>query len=279
LDSSIIQGAFSVAPCQTLISRFATCAGARGGVQVDTSTPTADDAPHVVTYTATDAAGNVASLQRRVTVAALCAAPSHLCPVRALPSPRADEADKTAIEKMQKWRIVLGWGRGTARQEMAFERLTNPTLVRRMCSSRYGLPPCRGKSAVVAKRPRERSPPPKSLRLRFATFPSLYIVRGGQRPRPHPPCILLHPTLSSCPHSARLTPLLSGAGRVRGVRGHHVRVPESGAGGGGGGGGGAAVRASAGCHSAAHPAAGRRSAGEARRRCGHPRYGAYTAAM
>jgi hypothetical protein len=44
------------------------------------------------------------------------------------------------------------------RQRMVLERWTNPKLSRRTCSPRYGLQSCRGKSAGVAKRPRERSP-------------------------------------------------------------------------------------------------------------------------
>jgi hypothetical protein len=39
-----------------------------------------------------------------------------------------------------------------------FERWTNPKLVRRTCTCEYGLQSCRGKSAGVAKQPRERSP-------------------------------------------------------------------------------------------------------------------------
>ena len=43
--------------------------------------------------------------------------------------------------------------------ENDLERWTNPNLSRRTCSPHYGLPPCGGKSAGVAKRPRERSHP------------------------------------------------------------------------------------------------------------------------
>jgi hypothetical protein len=56
-----------------------------------------------------------------------------------------------------KLRIVT-LGFGTARQKMVLERGTNPKHPRRTCSSRYGVPSWRGKSAGVAKRPRVRSP-------------------------------------------------------------------------------------------------------------------------
>jgi hypothetical protein len=53
-------------------------------------------------------------------------------------------------------------GFGTARQRMALERWTNHKPQRRTRSPfrgyRNGVPSCRGKSAGVAKRPRERSP-------------------------------------------------------------------------------------------------------------------------
>jgi hypothetical protein len=61
---------------------------------------------------------------------------------------------------VQKWRIVIMLRFGTGRQRMGLERWTNPKLSRRTCSPRYGLPSCRGISAGVAKRPRERSPTP-----------------------------------------------------------------------------------------------------------------------
>jgi hypothetical protein len=63
---------------------------------------------------------------------------------------------------------------GTGRQKLALERCTTPKLARRTSSPRYGLQSCRGKSAGVAKRPRELISHPKSLPLRFATCPSLY---------------------------------------------------------------------------------------------------------
>jgi hypothetical protein len=57
------------------------------------------------------------------------------------------------------------------RQKMALERGTNPKRPRRACSPRYWVPSCRGKSAGVAKRPRERSPripnPTVTIRLLF----------------------------------------------------------------------------------------------------------------
>jgi hypothetical protein len=43
-------------------------------------------------------------------------------------------------------------------REWALERGTNPKHSHRTCSCEYGLPSWRGKSAGVAKRPRERSP-------------------------------------------------------------------------------------------------------------------------
>jgi hypothetical protein len=62
---------------------------------------------------------------------------------------------------MQKLRIVT-LGFGTARQKRVLERRTNPTLSRRSCSPRYGLQSCRGKSAGVAKRPRELISPTRN---------------------------------------------------------------------------------------------------------------------
>ena len=58
---------------------------------------------------------------------------------------------------MKELRIVT-LGFGTGRQKMLLERWTNPKLSRRACTCEYGLQSCRGKSAGVAKRPRERSP-------------------------------------------------------------------------------------------------------------------------
>jgi hypothetical protein len=82
-------------------------------------------------------------------------------------------------------------GFGTGRQKMALGRWTNPKLSRRTCTCEYGLQSRRGKSAGVAKRPRELISHPKSLPLRFATSPSLHASRGrrgrcsaGLTPRP-----------------------------------------------------------------------------------------------
>jgi hypothetical protein len=47
------------------------------------------------------------------------------------------------------------------RQKMALERWTNPKQSRRMCTCEYGLQSCSGKSAGVAKRPRELISPPE----------------------------------------------------------------------------------------------------------------------
>ena len=64
------------------------------------------------------------------------------------------------------------------RQKMVLERWTTPKLSRRSWSPRYGVQSCRRKSAGVAKRSRELIPPhPKSLTVRFATFPSMYVQR------------------------------------------------------------------------------------------------------
>jgi serine/threonine protein kinase len=53
---------------------------------------------------------------------------------------------------------------GTARQKMALERWTNPKPQRRPRRPRYGVLSCRGGSAGVAKRPRERYLPPETPR-------------------------------------------------------------------------------------------------------------------
>jgi hypothetical protein len=57
----------------------------------------------------------------------------------------------------QKSRIVT-LRFGTGRQKLFLERWTHPKPQRRTRSPRYEVPSCRGKSAGVAKRPRERSP-------------------------------------------------------------------------------------------------------------------------
>ena len=48
--------------------------------------------------------------------------------------------------------------KGLARQKLGLDRWTNPKPQRSTRSPRYGVPSCRGGSAGVAKRPRERSP-------------------------------------------------------------------------------------------------------------------------
>jgi hypothetical protein len=62
------------------------------------------------------------------------------------------------ISAMQKLRIVT-IRFGTARKKLALERWTHPKPQRRKCSPLYEVPSCRGKSAGVAKRPREHYPP------------------------------------------------------------------------------------------------------------------------
>jgi hypothetical protein len=57
-----------------------------------------------------------------------------------------------------------------ARQKTVLERWTHPKHSRRTCSPRHGLPSCRGKSAGVAKRPRERSPTRKPFRYDSPLF-------------------------------------------------------------------------------------------------------------
>ena len=58
---------------------------------------------------------------------------------------------------VQNLRIVM-LGFGTGRQKSVLEREMTPKVSRRTCTCEYGLQSCRGKSAGVAKRPRERSP-------------------------------------------------------------------------------------------------------------------------
>ena len=76
----------------------------------------------------------------------------------------------------QKLRIVT-LRFGAVRQKMVLERWTNPKRSRRTCICEFGLPSCRGKSAGVAKRPRERSiSHPKPPPFRFAKpFSSLCV--------------------------------------------------------------------------------------------------------
>jgi phosphate/sulfate permease len=60
-------------------------------------------------------------------------------------------------------------GFGTGRQKMVLERWANPKLSRRTCTCEYGLQSCRGKSADLAKRPRELISHQKPLTVRIAT--------------------------------------------------------------------------------------------------------------
>jgi hypothetical protein len=63
---------------------------------------------------------------------------------------------------------------GAGRQKVVLERWTNPKLSRRTCTCKYGLQWCRGRSAGVAKRPREPTPHPKppTVTLRSLTVAS-----------------------------------------------------------------------------------------------------------
>jgi hypothetical protein len=95
----------------------------------------------------------VALLASGELVALLAAAAAQPLPdalrVRRPAPPRAPP-----YEAVQKLRIVTQ-ATGMARQRMVLERGTSPKLSRRTCTCEYGLQPCRGKSAGVAKRPRE----------------------------------------------------------------------------------------------------------------------------
>jgi hypothetical protein len=77
-------------------------------------------------------------------------------------------------KRCESYRWALVWH--TGRPKMALERGTNPKRSHRACACEYGLQPWIGKSAGVAKRPRERSPTRNPFHtLRFAHFPpSLY---------------------------------------------------------------------------------------------------------
>ena len=95
---------------------------------------------------------------------------SHTWCVRIESSERASErAPRDTLYRRERvWGVqrcchklrIERLGFGTARQKMALERETNHKLPRRTCSPRHGLQSCRGKSAGVAKRPRERIFPP-----------------------------------------------------------------------------------------------------------------------
>jgi hypothetical protein len=84
--------------------------------------------------------------------------------------------EPAAVQRCQKVANRDSKRFGTARQERALERWTTRKPQRRTCSRRYGVPPCGGKPAGVATRPRERSPTRKSRPkvTIFATFASLY---------------------------------------------------------------------------------------------------------
>jgi hypothetical protein len=71
---------------------------------------------------------------------------------------------------------------GTGRQRMLIQRRTNPKLSRRTCTCEYGLHSCRGNSAGVAKRPRER--PPTRNPYRYDS-PLFHRRLGGFRPAAH----------------------------------------------------------------------------------------------
>jgi hypothetical protein len=75
---------------------------------------------------------------------------------------------------------------GTGRQKLVLERGTKPKLSRRACTCEYGLQSCRGESAGVAKRPRERISHPKSLPNFFIAVPQERAF-AGQIPNPSNP--------------------------------------------------------------------------------------------
>ena len=72
----------------------------------------------------------------------------NLRPWRCTSSPRSPSYSGAIVNRN------IGFGT----EKLALERGTNPKLSRRMCTCEYGLQSCRGKSAGVAKRPRELSP-------------------------------------------------------------------------------------------------------------------------
>jgi hypothetical protein len=75
------------------------------------------------------------------------------------PPPCLCELMQTAMKELR----IVTLRFGTGRQKRALERWTNPKRPRRACTCEYGLQSCRGESAGVAKRPRERSPPPPGI--------------------------------------------------------------------------------------------------------------------
>jgi hypothetical protein len=71
-------------------------------------------------------------------------------------SRRSSRQPRLSVQRCKLRIVTIRFG--TARQKMALERWTTPTCSRRSPSPRYGVQSCGGKSAGVAKRPRERSP-------------------------------------------------------------------------------------------------------------------------
>jgi hypothetical protein len=88
-------------------------------------------------------------------------------------------------------------------KKMVLERWTKTKLSRRKCSPRYGLQSCRGKSAGVAKRPRELSPHRKSLLLRTPLFRGMTV---GACMRVSPPHQGSSHLIKGLPTSSRVSP-------------------------------------------------------------------------
>ena len=123
-------------------------------------------------------------------------------------------------------------------KKMVLERWTKTKLSRRKCSPRYGLQSCRGKSAGVAKRPRELSPHRKSLLLRTPLFRGMTVGACMRVSPPHQGSSHLIkglPTSSrvSPPHqgpapltgeSAAVAAAQGGGGRARGVAAERARA-------------------------------------------------------
>ena len=135
----------------------------------------------------------------------------HLCwPPDLEPSQRA------CLKAMQKSRIVT-LRFGTGRQKIALERCTTPTLSRRTCRSRYGLPSWRRKSAGGAKRPRELVSHPESRILKPCSSDSqLHIAVCSSRPstRPTSPQLTRVSGATVCSHDPRRQPHLTAASRI-----------------------------------------------------------------
>jgi hypothetical protein len=112
-------------------------------------------------------------------------------------------------------RVIIGFG--TGRQKMALERCTTPTLSRRTCRSRYGLPSWRRKSAGGAKRPRELVSHPESRILKPCSSDSqLHIAVCSSRPstRPTSPQLTRVSGATVCSHDPRRQPHLTAASRI-----------------------------------------------------------------